>query len=70
MVIFIIINVIKVTFSFLDAESNDSFPTDYSEKRAIPISIPSLQVKNKNGDRYVVRLTKMIFVYRLQPIQL
>lgn len=55
----LILNVISVSeeeackFESTDAESNDSFPTDYSEKRAIPISIPSLQVKNKNGDRYV-----------------
>ena len=40
--------------SFLDTESNESCQTDYSEKRAIPISIPTLHVKNKNGDRYVV----------------
>lgn len=46
---------------FLDTESNESCQTDYSEKRAIPISIPTLHVKNKNGDRYVVGFCKKNF---------
>ena len=45
----------KKFFPFTDAESSDSCQTDYSEKRAIPISIPTMHVKNKDGDRYVVR---------------
>ena len=46
----------KKLFPFTDAESSDSCQTDYSEKRAIPISIPTMHVKNKDGDRYVVRV--------------
>ena len=50
---------------FLDTESNESCQTDYSEKRAIPISIPTLHVKNKNGERYVVRFTVKYFNKRI-----
>ena len=53
----------KKLFPFTDAESSDSCQTDYSEKRAIPISIPTMHVKNKDGERYVVR------VYLLQTAQ-
>ena len=44
----------KYTFQISDTESSDTCQTDYSEKRAIPISIPTMHVKNKDGDRYVV----------------
>ena len=49
-------SILKKLFPFTDAESSDSCQTDYSEKRAIPISIPTMHVKNKDGDRYVVRV--------------
>ena len=52
-------------FVFLDTESNESCQNDYSEKRAIPISIPTLHVKNKNGERYVVRFTVKYFNKRI-----
>ena len=45
---------VKTIILIIDTESNESCQTDYSEKRAIPISIPTLHVKNKNGDRYIV----------------
>ena len=51
---FLIRHDVTKKFLIIDTESNESCQTDYSEKRAIPISIPTLHVKNKNGDRYIV----------------
>jgi len=51
------LNVISVSeeeackFESTDTESNESCQTDYSEKRAIPISIPTLPYFNPNPSR-------------------
>lgn len=37
-------------------ESSTSYRYDYSEKRSLPITIPSYQTATLNGERFVVRI--------------